>query len=248
MSPTAPPTRILPDGVAGRLIVALDMADVAAAQAMADRLGEAVSFFKIGLWLLLAPGFDRLIERLVGQGKQVFLDAKMYDIPQTVERGVAAAARLGASFLTVHGDEAIMRAAVRGRGRSNLKILAVTVLTSLDDAALRQMGYDMSARDLVGLRAASAAACGCDGIITSADDNPDAIRRLAGSDRLLVVTPGIRQVTGRVDDHKRSATPSQAVRAGADYLVVGRPIVEAPDPAGAARSVIAEMEAAARTR
>ena len=181
---------------------------------------------------------------MVERGKQVFLDAKMYDIPQTVERGVAAVAQSGASFLTVHGDEAIMRAAVRGRGQSRLKLFAVTVLTSLDDAALKQMGYGHSARELVGLRAASAVACGCDGIIASAEDDPDAIRRLAGSDRLLIATPGVRQAAGALHDHKRSATPGRAIASGADYLVVGRPIIEAADPVAAARSFIAEMKAA----
>ena len=243
MTPLDTPGRHRPASMAGRLIVALDVEDVAAAQALADRLGNTVSFFKIGLWLLFAPGVGKLIEELVGRGKQVFLDAKMYDIPQTVERGVAAVAQSGASVLTVHGDEAIMRAAVRGRGQSALKIFAVTVLTSLDDAALRQMGCGVSARELVGLRAASAVACGCDGIIASADDDPDAIRRLAGSDRLLIATPGIRLAADRRHDHRRSATPGQAIGSGADYLVVGRPIIEAADPEAAARSFIAEMEA-----
>ena len=246
MLPPQTKMRVLPARMTDRLIVALDVQSVAAARALAERLDDTVSFFKIGLWLLLAPGIDRLIKELVGRGKQVFVDAKMYDIPQTVERGVAAVAQLGASFLTVHGDEAIMRAAVRGRGQSNLKLFAVTVLTSLDDAALRQMGYGVSARDLVVLRASSAVACGCDGIIASADDEPDSIRRLAGSERLLIATPGVRQVADAAHDHKRSATPGQAIASGADYLVVGRPIIEAADPVAAARSFLAEMAAAAR--
>ena len=244
MTPLDTLVRHRPVSMAGRLIVALDVENVAAAHALAARLADSVSFFKIGLWLLFAPGVDELIEGLVERGKQVFLDAKMYDIPQTVERGVAAVAQSGATFLTVHGDEAIMRAAVRGRGQSDLKIFAVTVLTSLDDAALRQMGYGVSARELVGLRAASAVACGCDGIIASADDDPNAIRRAAGSERLLIATPGVRLAAGARHDHRRSATPGQAIGNGADYLVVGRPIIEATDPAAAARSFIAEMEAA----
>ncbi len=237
--------RPLPERMADRLIVALDVGSVEAAAAMVDRLDGVVSFFKIGMWLQYAAGVDGLIDRLTGTGKQLFLDAKMYDIPQTVAKGVAAAAERGVSFVTVHGDEAIIRAAVRAKGGSALKVFAVTVLTSLDDAALRQMGYGVSARELVRLRAAAAVGCGCDGIIASADDNPDEIRRLAGSDRLLIATPGVRQAAGTLNDHRRSATPGQAIKAGADYLVVGRPIVEAADPVAAVRAFVSEMQEAA---
>ena len=238
-------SRTLPANMADRLIVALDVADVETASGIVDRLEGVVSFFKIGMWLLYAPGVDALIDRLTGAGdKKLFLDAKMYDIPQTVAQGVAAAARRGVSFVTVHGDAAIIEAAVRARGSSGLKILAVTVLTSLDDEACRQMGYAVSARALVEMRAKSAVALGCDGVIASADDDPDAIRRLAGSDRLLIATPGVRQATSGTQDHKRSATPGQAIANGADYLVVGRPIVGAADPLAAAQSLVAEMEAA----
>ncbi len=236
--------RNLPADMAARLIVALDVESIAAAAAMADRLDGVVSFFKIGLWLLFTPGADRLIDTLLGRGNKVFLDAKMYDIPQTVQQGVAAVARRGVSFLTVHGDDAIMRAAVAGRGDSDLKLFAVTVLTSLDDAALHGMGFHVGARDLVRMRAARAAACGCDGIIASADDHPDTIRRLAGAPGLLITTPGIRQSQGSLNDHKRSATPGDAIRNGADYLVAGRPIIEAADPVASARSFIREMEQA----
>ncbi len=231
-------------GMADRLIVALDVDSVAAASALVQRLDGVVSFFKIGLWLQFAPGVDGLIDGLIGAGRRVFLDAKMYDIPQTVAKGVAMAARRGVSFVTVHGDEAIIAAAVQARGDSALKVFAVTVLTSLDDAALAGMGYAVPARSLVRMRAARAVACGCDGVIASADDDPDEIRRLAGSDRLLIATPGVRQAAASLNDHKRTATPGEAIRAGADYLVVGRPIVEASDPVRAARSFIAEMEAA----
>lgn len=239
-----PTPRDIPARMADRLIVALDLPDVPAAAAMADRLAGAVSFFKIGLGLQFRPGVDALIDRLLAAGHKIFLDAKVYDIPETVGRAVAAAADRGVSFVTVHGDDAIMRAAAVARGGSALKILAVTVLTSLDDAALREMGYALGALDLVELRARRAVACGADGIIASANDNPDAIRHLAGSARLLVATPGIRQATGATDDHRRSATPGQAIANGADYLVVGRPIVAAEDPVAAARGFIAEMEAA----
>ncbi len=235
LPPDAAP-RNLPPRMADRLIVALDLPDVPAAAAMADRLADAVSFFKIGLGLQFRPGVDALIDRLLAAGKHVFLDAKIYDIPETVGRAVAAAADRGVSFVTVHGDEAIMRAAAAAKSGSALRILAVTVLTSLDDAALRDMGYALGALELVEMRARRAVACGADGIIASADDNPDAIRRLAGSAGLLVATPGIRQSTGDVNDHRRSATPGQAIANGADYLVVGRPIVAAADPLAAAGS------------
>ena len=236
--------RDVPHDMAERLIVALDVESVAAAAAMAERLDGVVSFFKIGLWLLFAPGVDRLVDTLIGRGKKVFLDAKMFDIPQTVNKGIAEAARRGVSFITVHGDDAIMRAAVQGRGTSELKIFAVTVLTSLDDAALHAMGYSLGARELVRRRAASAVACGCDGIIASAEDNPDEIRRVAQGPGLLIATPGIRQAQGSVNDHKRLATPREAIRHGADYLIVGRPIVEAAEPAAAARGFVREMEEA----
>ncbi|HEX4260386.1 MAG TPA: orotidine-5'-phosphate decarboxylase [Acetobacteraceae bacterium] len=230
--------------MAERLIVALDVASVREAQLLVTRLDDAVSFFKIGLGLAFAPGVDGLIDGLVGRGKRVFLDAKMFDIPETVGRAVAVAARRRVSFVTVHGDERIMRAAVEGKGASDLKVFAVTVLTSLDDAALREMGYGVGAHELVQMRARKAVACGCDGIIASANDNPDGIRRLAETQSLLIATPGVRQASGDVNDHKRTATPGEAIRNGADYLVVGRPIVAAPDPVAAARSFIAEMEAA----
>jgi orotidine-5'-phosphate decarboxylase len=236
--------RNVPANMADRLIVALDVASVTEARALVARLDGVVSFFKVGLWLQFALGVDDLIDSLIGAGKQVFLDAKMFDIPETVGRAVKVAAARRVSFVTVHGDEAIMRAAVEGKGDSNLKIFAVTVLTSLDDDALKRMGYAVTARDLVSVRARAAVACGCDGIIASADDGPDAIRRLAGSDGLLIATPGIRLAGADAHDQKRTATPGEAIGNGADYLVVGRPIVADLDPVAAARRFIAEMEAA----
>lgn len=234
--------RDIPDAMADRLIVALDVAGIAEAKALVSRLDSVVSFFKIGLWLQFAPGVDGLIDSLIAAGKKVFLDAKMFDIPETVGGAVAVAARRKVSFITVHGDESIMRAAVAAKGGSALKIFAVTVLTSLDDAALKEMGYGVSAQELVRMRAAKAVECGCDGIIASANDNPTEIRRLARTRSLLIATPGVRQAGGRVNDQKRTATPGEAIRNGADYLVVGRPIVAAPDPVAAARSFIQEME------
>jgi orotidine-5'-phosphate decarboxylase len=240
--------RAVPDAIADRLIVALDLESVEAAWKTVRQLEGIVSFFKIGLWLQFAPGVDELIGGLIASGKKVFLDAKMYDIPETVSRAVAVAARRQVSFITVHGDEAILRAACKAREGSDLKIFAVTVLTSLDDAALHGLGYRLGAQDLVQLRAARAAACGCDGIIASAYDNPDGIRSLAGKADLLIATPGVRMEGDATHDHKRGATPSQAIENGADYLVIGRPIVQDADPAGKARRFVQEMEAGWRKR
>jgi len=238
-------SRPLPARMADRLIVALDVPTIAAARSLVDQLAGTVTFFKVGLWLAFAEGIDALLGDLVRSGKQIFLDTKMYDIGQTVEQGVARAADRGVSFVTVHGDEAIMQAAMRGRGTSHLKILAVSVLTSLDDAAVHAMGYRLSVAELVRQRTAMAEACGCDGIIASPHDQPDDIRQAVGAPSLLVVTPGVRPAGSPTDDHRRSATPGQAIAAGADYLVVGRPIIAHPDPAGAAQRIIAEMQAAA---
>jgi orotidine-5'-phosphate decarboxylase len=235
--------RDIPEAMADRLIVALDVPTADSAARLARQLDGIVSFFKIGLWLLFAPGAERLIDGLIGQGKRVFLDAKMYDIGETVRQGVARAAARGVSLVTVHGDPEIMRAAVAGKGRAErTKVLAISVLTSLDDAAVREMGYALPVAELIRLRVRQAAACGCDGVIASADDDPNEIRRLAHAEHLLVVTPGIREPGGSVHDHKRHATPAQAVGRGADYLVVGRPIALADDPVAAARRIIGDME------
>ena len=232
-----------PDAMADRLIVAIDVPTVAAAERLTATLDGTVSFFKIGLWLLFAPGAERLIDGLIERGKRIFLDAKMYDIPETVRQGVARATERGVNLVTVHGDPQIMRAAVAGKGGSaRTKILAISVLTSLDDAALRDIGYAHPVDEVVRLRVSQAAECGCDGIIASAGDDPDMIRRTANADHLLVVTPGIREPGAFLDDHKRHATPAEAIARGADYLVVGRPIVQADDPVAAARRIILDME------
>ncbi len=225
-----------------RLIVALDVPDIAAARALVAQLDGTVSFFKIGLWLFFQPGVDALIDEIIAAGKQVFLDYKMYDIGETVRRGVAAAAQRSISFLTVHGDIEIMKAAVDGRGDSDLKVFAISVLTSIDDAGLRSMGFDRTVQEIVALRVTNAVACGIDGIIASPNDDPDEIRRLTGSDRLLVTTPGIRLDGESRDDQKRAGPPDRAIEAGADYLVVGRPITGHTDPAARARLIIGEME------
>jgi orotidine-5'-phosphate decarboxylase len=234
--------RDVPHEMAKRLIVALDVPTVEDAQSIIGKLEGAVSFFKIGLWLQFAKGVDGLISSIVDSGNQLFLDAKMFDVPETVSRAVASAVKRRASFVTVHGDENIMRAAVRAKEGSSLKIFAITVLTSLDDNALKEMGYALSAKDLVLLRARKAVECRCDGIIASADDNPDQIRMLAGDNRLLIATPGIRPAGSVSDDQKRIATPREAIASGADYLVVGRPIVAQADPRIAALRIIEDME------
>jgi orotidine-5'-phosphate decarboxylase len=237
------PARDLPETMADRLIVALDVPTIEGASHLAARLDGIVSFFKIGLWLLFAPGAERFIDGLIGQGKHIFLDAKMYDIGETVRQGVARATERGVSLVTVHGDPEIMRAATAGRGRSTrTKVLAISVLTSLDDTAAREMGYALPVAELIRLRVCQAVACGCDGVIASADDHPNEIRRMANAEHLLVVTPGIREPGASVDDHKRHTSPAQAIARGADYLVVGRPITLADDPVAAARRIIVDME------
>jgi orotidine-5'-phosphate decarboxylase len=239
-----PISRPVPARIEDRLIVALDLPTVSAARAMAERLDGVASFFKLGLWLIFAPGFDRLLEDLVGHGKKVFLDAKMFDIGETVKQGVARAAERGVSFVTVHGDHDIIRAAVEGRRGSDLRILAITVLTSIDDAGARELGYLCPVAELIRQRVAACTSLGCDGIIASPDD-VSGIRRLPDAERLLVVTPGVRLPGTALDDHKRAGSPAQAIAAGADYLVVGRPIVQAADPASMAARIIADMKGAA---
>jgi len=236
--------RDIPAAMADRLIVALDVPTIDAASRLAGQLDGVVSFFKIGLWLLFAPGAERFIDGLIAQGRRVFLDAKMYDIGETVRQGVARATERGVSIVTVHGDPEIMRAAVAGRGASTrTKVFAISVLTSQNDASVKDMGYALPVAELVKLRVRQAVACGCDGMIASAADDPNAIRAMAGADHLLIATPGIREPGGDVHEQKRVATPSQAIARGSDYLVVGRPITQADDPAAAAKRIVADMEA-----
>jgi orotidine-5'-phosphate decarboxylase len=233
--------REVPERIEDRLIVALDVPSITEARVLLDQLDGVVSFFKIGLWLEFAAGFDGLLDDLVGRGKKVFLDAKMFDIGETVRQGVARAAERGVSFVTVHGDSDIIRAAAEGKAGSDLKILVVPVLTSLDTAGLRELGYGGSLAELIIARARATWACGCDGIIAAPQDNPNEIRRAAAVEGLLVVTPGVRLAGGALDDHKRAGTPAQAIADGADYLVVGRPIVRSEDPALAANHIIEDM-------
>jgi len=224
-----------------RLIVALDLDDVDAARRLVGTLGATVTFYKIGMWLLFQPAVHFLVDELVAAGRRVFLDYKMYDIGETVRNGVASVARRGATFVTVHGDPAILQAAAAGAAGSSLGILAVTVLTSLDDAALHAMGYGMGLRDLVALRVRAAAAAGCAGVIASPADHPDALRAASGNPRLLVVTPGIRLPDHPAGDQRRTGTPAEAIARGADYIVVGRPITRAADPAGQAARIVDDM-------
>ena len=236
--------RLVPENMADRLIVALDVPTIAEARAMVARIGDVVGFYKVGYWLLYSPGADALLAELKSAGKRVFLDAKLHDIAQTVEIGAARAAERGVDLLTVHAEPAVMRAAVKGAAGSGLMIFGVTVLTSLDDGDLAEIGYRMGTSDLVALRARQAADAGCHGIIASPQDSPSGLRAAAGAPELLIATPGVRPLGDAPDDQKRVATPYAAITAGADYLVVGRPIIGKPDPAAAARAIIAEMEQA----
>lgn len=219
---------------ADRLIVALDLPDAAAAKAFVSQLGDSVTFYKIGLELFMAGGYFELLDWLVKQGKKVFVDLKFFDVPETVRSAVRALASSGATFATIHGNQAIMEAAVKDKG--DLKILAVTVLTSLDRGDLDDLGFTCDVDKLVLSRARRALETGVDGIVSSGLEAP-MIRRELG-DRLLVVTPGIRPVENKpADDQKRTVDVAQAFRNGADYIVVGRPIRQAPDPAAAALAV-----------
>ena len=220
-----------------RLIVALDVPSVEAAKAMVTRLGDAVVFYKIGYQLAFAGGLA-YAPVLANAGKQVFLDLKLHDIGNTVAEGVNSVARLGASFLTVHAYPQTMRAAVEAR-HGDLRILAVTVLTSYDDADLAEAGYRAPVTALVAARAAQARDIGVDGLVCSAAEAAK-VRSIVGS-KLALVTPGIRPAGADAGDQKRIMTPSRAIAAGADYLVVGRPIIAAADPKAAAEAIVEEI-------
>ncbi|BCJ92390.1 orotidine 5'-phosphate decarboxylase [Terrihabitans soli] len=224
-----------------RLIVALDLADVTAAERAVRTLGDSVAFYKIGYELGFVGGLT-LAEKLAGEGKQIFLDFKLHDIGNTVARGVASLARIGATFLTVHAYPQTMRAAVEGRGDADVKLLAVTALTSYDDADAAEAGYGLAIRDLVRLRAEQARTIGLDGIVCSAAET--SLVRDAAGPSLAIVTPGIRPAGSAAGDQKRTLTPAEAISAGVDYLVVGRPIMAAKDPKAAADSIVAEIETA----
>ncbi|WP_232629302.1 orotidine-5'-phosphate decarboxylase [Methylobacterium sp. Leaf118] len=220
-----------------RLIVALDLPDIGAAERLVERIGDAATFYKIGYRLAYAGGLA-FAERLAAQGKKTFLDLKLHDIGNTVEEGVRSASDLGATFLTVHAYPQTMRAAVAGRG-NGLKILAVTVLTSYDDADAAEAGYALPVAALVAQRARQAAEIGIDGIVCAAAE-ARAVRAQIGPAG-LIVTPGIRPAGADLGDQKRVMTPGQARAAGIDHVVVGRPITGAADPRAVAERIVAEM-------
>ena len=221
-----------------RLIVALDLADVEAAEAMIARLGDSVTFYKIGYQLGYAGGLP-LVRKLADAGKKVFADLKMHDIGNTVARGVESVAKLGATFLTVHAYPQTMQAAAEASRGSALKILAVTVLTSYDDEDLKSAGYQLGVSDLVEVRAQQAQALGIDGLVCSAEEAAKLRRIIAPG--MTLVTPGIRPAGSATGDQKRIMTPARAIAEGADYLVVGRPVMEAADPKAAAEAIVAEI-------
>jgi orotidine-5'-phosphate decarboxylase len=229
------PSKIAPRD---RLIVPLDLPGVAAAEAMIARLGDSVTFYKIGYQLGFAGGLP-LVRKLADSGKKVFLDLKLHDIGNTVARGVESVAKLGATFLTVHAYPQTMKAAVEGRGGSGLKILAVTVLTSYDDGDLHAAGYRLGVSDLVEARAQQAQVLGVDGLVCSPAEAAS-LHKIVGH-QMVLVTPGIRPAGAASGDQKRIMTPGRAIAAGADYLVVGRPVTEAADPKAAADAIQAEI-------
>ncbi|MFY9838928.1 MAG: orotidine-5'-phosphate decarboxylase [Xanthobacteraceae bacterium] len=223
-----------------RLIVALDVPSVEAAQAVVARLGDAATFYKIGYQLAFAGGLS-YAEELAKSGKRVFLDLKLHDIGNTVAAGVKSLSRLGASFLTVHAYPQTMQAAVEARERG-LRILAVTVLTSFNDADLAAAGYGATVGEIVARRAAQARDIGVDGLVCSPEEAAN-VRRIVGAS-LTLVTPGIRPAGASAGDQKRIATPTAAIGAGADYLVIGRPILAAENPKAATEAIVAEIAAA----
>jgi orotidine-5'-phosphate decarboxylase len=226
-----------------RLIVALDVPDVGEAKRLVAAIGDAASFYKVGLELVCGGGLA-LAAELVQAGKRVFVDLKLHDIPNTVERATALIAALGADFLTVHAYPQTMRAAVAGAQGSSLRLLGVSVLTSCDDADLAEAGYAFGVAALVERRARQAVAAAMDGLVCSPAEAAR-VRAMVGG-ALSLVTPGVRPAGAAAGDQKRVATPAQAIRDGADYLVIGRPIAQSPDPRAVVERIVAEIAAAAR--
>ena len=225
-----------------RLIVALDVPDAQQARELVTRIGDPAVFYKIGMELLMAPGFFELLDWLKGQHKKVFVDLKFFDIPETVARAVRNLADRGADFCTIHGNQSIMEAAARAK-TGGLKVLAVTALTSLDQGDVNDLGFQCNIADLVLSRARRALQAGCDGVVSSGLEVERL--RLEAPRELICVTPGIRPVENRVEaDQKRIMTPAAAIKAGADYLVVGRPIRDAADPRGAVVAIQSEISGA----
>ena len=228
----------------GRLIVALDVRTVAEARALVQRLGSRAGFYKIGLELVMGGGLD-LARELAGAGKQVFLDMKLLDIGNTVERATRRAAETGATFLTVHAqDTKTLRAAMAGRSGTALKILGVTVLTNLDADDIGEQGIAHSPGDLVARRAGIARRAGCDGVVVSGLE-ARRVRAIVGPE-MAIVTPGVRLAGDAPGDQARIATPAAAIADGADYLVVGRPITEAANPEAATEAFVSAVAEAVR--
>lgn len=222
------------------IITALDLPDIAAARRMVETLGGSGTFYKIGYELAFVGGLD-LARDLIGAGKKVFIDLKLHDIPNTIEKGVGQIAKLGATFLTVHAYPQTLAAAAKGAAGSSLGVLGVSVMTSMDDGDLARAGYGMGVNDLVARRAKQTYEAGCQGLICSASDIAN-VRAVIG-DGLKLVTPGIRPSGGDLGDQKRVMTPSEAIRAGADHLVIGRPITAAADPRAALDAILDEIAA-----
>ena len=224
-----------------RLIFALDVPSASEADRLLDRLHGHISFVKVGLELYTAAGPD-MVKRIVERGMRVFLDLKFLDIEETVRRATSRVAAMGVEFLTIHANRKALTAAVQGREGSALKLLAVTVLTNFDGQDLREMGIQRTVQDLVTARASLASEVGCDGVVASGEEAA-AIRQKVGP-HFVVVTPGVRPAGKGVDDHARATTPTQTIASGADYLVIGRPIRDAEDPAATVAAITAEMQAA----
>ncbi|SPF39584.1 Orotidine 5'-phosphate decarboxylase [Candidatus Sulfopaludibacter sp. SbA4] len=220
------------------IIVALDVESAGEARTLVRRLGGHIDFYKVGMELYAAAGMP-MVRELLDQGKHVFLDLKLYDIPETVKRTVAQVSRTGARFLTVHAVGSVMRAAVEGKGGSDLELLAVTVLTSFGREDLDDLGYSCEVSDMVAVRTRQALAAGVEGVVASAREAA-AVRHIAGPGTILV-TPGVRSAGRDTGDQKRVATPAEAIRDGADYLVMGRQITRAADPAAEAARVLEEI-------
>jgi orotidine-5'-phosphate decarboxylase len=224
-----------------RLIFALDVPSATEADRLLDRLQGHISFVKVGLELYTAAG-PEMVRRIVERKMRVFLDLKFLDIEETVRRATNRVAAMGVDFLTVHANRKALTAAVQGKEGSSLKLLAVTVLTNFDSNDLREMGIQRTVQDLVTARALLASEVGCDGVVASGEEAA-AIRQKVGP-RFTIITPGVRPAGKGVDDHARATTPTQTIGSGADYLVIGRPIRDAEDPAATVAAITAEMQVA----
>jgi len=221
------------------IIVALDLESAEEARVLVARLGDSVSFYKVGLELYASAGMD-FVKELTGSGKEVFLDLKLYDIGETVKRAVRQISKSGARFLTIHTPISVMRAAVEGRGDSSLQLLGVTVLTNFDQSDLADRGCTAPVADVVLDRVRKAVATGVDGVVCSPLEAA-AVRQAAGP-KAIIVTPGVRSAGAGHGDQKRVATPAEAIRDGANYLVIGRQITRAADPAAEARRILEEIK------